>query len=65
MLKDTYHFVLPLAETNSLGPFVYIEKRPHPVAGAVVKVQTEFPQRQARDAVKAGAQSPFWEDQAV
>ena len=53
----TYHFVLSLAESNALGSFVHIEKRPHTMTGAVVKVQTQIPQRQTRDAVKAGAQS--------
>ena len=64
-LMDTYHFVFSLAESNALGSFVYIEKRPHTMARAVVKVQPQIPQWQARDAVKAGAQGTLGENQTV
>ena len=37
-LMDTYHFVFSLAKSNALGSFVYIEKRPHTMARAVIKV---------------------------
>lgn len=63
--RKAHHFVLLLAEADALGPLVHVEEGAHAVARAVVVVQAQLPQRQARHAVEAGAQGALWQHQPV